>query len=98
MVDDAGSRQLVERARKNGVPDCQIVPRSEILKKEPKLNHDVIAGLWCPHAGIVSPYEVGVEKGCLLSGQGAYLQTHSLLSLSPKTQSTTESTSFSPKK
>lgn len=50
----------MDRARKNGVPDCEIQPRSEILKKEPNLNHEVIAGLWCPHAGLVSPYEYAI--------------------------------------
>jgi glycerol-3-phosphate dehydrogenase len=42
----------------NGVPHLEIVGRDRILSLEPKLNGDVIGGLWAPTGGIVEPYRM----------------------------------------
>jgi glycerol-3-phosphate dehydrogenase len=40
----------------NGVPQLEIVGRERTLALEPKLNGDVIGGLWAPTGGIIEPY------------------------------------------
>jgi glycerol-3-phosphate dehydrogenase len=40
----------------NGVPQLEIAGRDRILALEPKLNPDVVGGLWAPSGGIIEPY------------------------------------------
>jgi glycerol-3-phosphate dehydrogenase len=42
----------------NTVPQIEIVGRERILSLEPKLNSDVVGGLWAPTGGIVEPYRL----------------------------------------
>jgi len=42
----------------NRVPQIEIVGRERILSLEPKLNGDVVGGLWAPTGGIVEPYRL----------------------------------------
>lgn len=42
----------------NNVPQIEIVGRERILSLEPKLNGDVVGGLWAPTGGIVEPYRL----------------------------------------
>jgi glycerol-3-phosphate dehydrogenase len=54
--------QTVEALHKmgiaNGVPQIEIVGRDRILELEPKLNPDVVGGLWAPTGGIIEPYRL----------------------------------------
>lgn len=51
---------LIENGRKNGVKDLSILSKEEILKMEPSVSTNVLGGLYCPTAGITSPYELTI--------------------------------------
>lgn len=48
--------ELIERGRKNGVPDLEILPPEEVLRREPNLAKDIKGALWAPTAGIICPF------------------------------------------
>ncbi len=52
--------ELLKQGEANGVPGLEIHDRDEILKREPNLNPDVVAGLWAPTAGITEPWGVAI--------------------------------------
>jgi glycerol-3-phosphate dehydrogenase len=54
--DVATLENLRREAHALGVPKVRIVTKSWILKKEPNISRDVIAALYAPTAGIISPY------------------------------------------
>jgi len=52
---------LQENGRLNGVENLEIIGREETLRRIPRLNPaEVRGGLFCPDAGIVSPYEYAI--------------------------------------
>eukprot|EP00298_Acanthocystis_sp_HF-20_P008302 c17598_g1_i2.p1 GENE.c17598_g1_i2~~c17598_g1_i2.p1 ORF type:complete len:529 (+),score=253.76 c17598_g1_i2:40-1626(+) len=55
---------------KNGVHDLRIVEREEMVKMEPAISRHVIAGLFCPSAAIVSPYEytIALAENAVMNG------------------------------
>lgn len=53
--------QLYERGIKNGVPELEILEGAEILKREPNLNPNIVAGLYAGTAGIVGPWEFVIK-------------------------------------
>ena len=52
--------KLLEQGVRNGVEGLSILGRDEILRREPNVNHTVIAALDVPSSGIVSPYEMTI--------------------------------------
>jgi len=48
--------ELMERGRRNGVPDLTIIEGRELFEIEPNLNSEAIAALHAPSAGVLSPY------------------------------------------
>ncbi|EKE01931.1 MAG: hypothetical protein ACD_21C00020G0002 [uncultured bacterium] len=58
--DAAKIQELFAYGQKNGVPDLQIVDSDFVKAKEPNLNKDIKIALYCPTAGITSPYEFAV--------------------------------------
>jgi glycerol-3-phosphate dehydrogenase len=58
--DAAKINELFAYGQKNGVPNLQIVDGDFVLKKEPKLNKDIKMALYCPTAGVTSPYEFAI--------------------------------------
>lgn len=50
--------KLLLRGRENGVPDLAILNRDEVLSREPNLSQDIVAALYAPTAGIVSPWDM----------------------------------------
>ena len=48
--------QLYQQGVDNGVPLLEICGRERILLLEPKLNPDVVGGLYAPTGGIIEPY------------------------------------------
>ncbi|HOO31677.1 MAG TPA: NAD(P)/FAD-dependent oxidoreductase [Thermotogota bacterium] len=62
--------ELLEKAEKNGVPGCEIHDRNLILQKNPNINKEVIAGFWCPTAGITEPWMVAISavENAVLNG------------------------------
>ncbi|MGL6120468.1 MAG: NAD(P)/FAD-dependent oxidoreductase [Fusobacteriaceae bacterium] len=61
---------LLERGKKNGVPNLEIISKSAVKKIEPNVSDEVVGALYAPSAGIISPWEFtaalidnGVENG-----------------------------------
>ena len=75
--DPEGLQMLMERGRKNGVPDLQILNREELLKKEPNLEDDVTCALWAPTGGIVCPFHMtmGYAENAYENGVQFFLNT-----------------------
>ena len=49
---------LLEKGKKNGVPDLRILEREDLLLLEPNLSDDVVCALLAPSGGIVCPFEM----------------------------------------
>lgn len=65
--------KLYEQGVRNGVSGLSIIGRDQALAKEPYLNKDIKAALYCESAGVTSPYEFvialaenAVENGVVL--------------------------------
>lgn len=52
--------RLYENGIKNGVNDLEIINKERILEMEPYVNQQVKKALYCPSAGIASPYELTI--------------------------------------
>lgn len=58
---------LLERGRKNGVPDLRIISKEEVKEIEPNLTDDLAAALYAPTGGIVCPFGLTIalaENAC----------------------------------
>lgn len=53
-------KELKKRGVKNGVSNLEILTSEELKNREPNLNKDIKAALWCPTAGITEPWEVSI--------------------------------------
>ena len=59
---------LLERGKKNGVPEISILSKEELLAKEPNLSPESFGALYAPTAGIVCPYELTIAAAeCAVS-------------------------------
>lgn len=58
--DAAKIHELYVNGKKNGVKDLHIVDGDFVKTKEPHLNQDITVALYCPTAGITSPYELAI--------------------------------------
>ncbi|MGM0379702.1 MAG: NAD(P)/FAD-dependent oxidoreductase [Bacillota bacterium] len=69
--------KLKENGIKNGVNDLKIISKEEILKMEPHVNKDVKKALYCPSAGIASPYEltIALAENAISNGVNLKLKT-----------------------
>ena len=59
---------LKSRGEANGVPEIEILSKAELLKKEPRLNPEVYAGLYAPTAGLIFGPELSAalaENACV---------------------------------
>lgn len=50
--------ELLEKGKKNGVPDLRILDRDELIKMEPNLADDVVKALYAPTGAIVCPFHL----------------------------------------
>ena len=60
-------RRLYRQGVANGVPRLELCGRERLLALEPKLNHDVVGGLYAPNGGTIEPYRYVfslVESAC----------------------------------
>ena len=75
--DPEGLQILMERGKKNGVPDLQILNREELLKKEPNIADNVTCALWAPTGGIVCPFHMtmGYAENAYENGVQFFLNT-----------------------
>jgi glycerol-3-phosphate dehydrogenase len=78
-----GLDKLIENGEKNGVDDLSILPKEEILKMEANVNTTVLGGLYCPTAGITSPYELTIALAENAVANGVTLKLcHELINIS----------------
>lgn len=59
-ADMAGLYMLLERGKKNGVPDLRIIHRKELLEMEPNIADAAVGALWAPTGGIVDCFGLTV--------------------------------------
>ncbi len=55
-----GLDKLLEKGRKNGVPDLRIVERDELVRMEPNISDTAVAALFAPTAGIICPFTLNI--------------------------------------
>lgn len=56
--DPALLEELLEKGKKNGVPDLRILDRDELIAMEPNLADDVVKALFAPTGAIVCPFHL----------------------------------------
>lgn len=56
--DPALLDELLEKGKKNGVPDLRILDRDELIEMEPNLADDVVKALYAPTGAIVCPFHL----------------------------------------
>lgn len=69
-------QELFSYGLANGVPDLQIVDGDFVKSKEPNLNKDVTVALYCPTAGVTSPYEFAIALAENAVQNGVVLKLH----------------------
>lgn len=69
--------KLKENGRLNGVDDLVILNKEEIIEMEPNVKSSVVAALYCPTAGITSPYEltIALAENAIQNGVSLKLKT-----------------------
>lgn len=75
--DRNGLDDLLEKAKLNGVPDCRIIEREELIEMEPNLADDVTCALLAPTGGIVCPFHMTMAfaENANINGVTFYLNT-----------------------
>ncbi len=70
-------QELYSYGLANGVPNLQIVDGNFVKNKEPNLNKDITVALYCPTAGVVSPYEfaIALVENAIQNGVALKLHT-----------------------
>lgn len=73
----AGLEELLEKGRKNGVPDLRIIEREELLSMEPNVSDDVECALYAPTGGIVCPFHMTMAfaENAYTNGVSFFLNT-----------------------
>lgn len=74
----AGLEELLEKGKKNGVPNLRIVEREELLTMEPNLSDDVECALYAPTGGIVCPFHMTMAfaENAYTNGVSFFLNTN----------------------
>lgn len=75
--DRGGLCALLEKGKKNGVPDLRILERDELAALEPNIGDDVVCALYAPTGGIVCPFHMTMayaENACV-NGVTFFLNT-----------------------
>lgn len=69
---------LLEKGKKNGVPNLRIIEREELMAMEPNLNDDVVCALFAPTGGIVCPFHMTMAfaENAYTNGVSFYLNTN----------------------
>ncbi|ADQ13510.1 NAD(P)/FAD-dependent oxidoreductase [Halanaerobium hydrogeniformans] len=72
--------ELLEKGKRNGVEGLEIVDKEWLLREEPHINKDVVAALWAPTAGIITPWEfaLAMAQNAVANGVDIQLETEVL--------------------
>lgn len=54
--DRPALEELYQRGLENKTPGMRIVEREELLKMEPNITEEIVAGLYCSEAGVIDPF------------------------------------------
>ncbi len=75
--DPAGLETLLEKGKKNGVPDLRIIERGELLSMEPNISDDAVCALYAPTGGIVCPFHMTMAfaENAYTNGVSFFLNT-----------------------
>lgn len=65
-------KMLLERAKENGVR-AELLSKEEVIALEPNVNKGILGGLFCPDAGIISPFNLTVSLMENAMDNGAHL-------------------------
>lgn len=68
-------KKIQQDAQELGVPGLEIVDKAWLRKKEPNLNPEVIAALYAPTAGIISPYRLVYDLSENAAANGVEIHT-----------------------
>lgn len=68
-------KDIKQNGEKNGVNDLSIINSNEIQKMEPNVSKDALYALYCPSAGIASPYEycIALIENAIQNGAELFL-------------------------
>ena len=68
---------LREQGRRNGVPGLEIIPGSEVRRREPHINPAVSGALWAPTGGLCDPFmaTVAAAENAVQNGVTVLLET-----------------------
>jgi len=69
--------KLLERGRKNNVPEMRIVDREELFHLEPNITKKAIGALWVPIVGQIGPIiaVIALVENAILNGVKTHLET-----------------------
>lgn len=67
-------KELKERANINGVKDCEIISKEELIKLEPNITDNALMALYAKTSGIVCPYELTISACGNAMDNGAELR------------------------
>jgi glycerol-3-phosphate dehydrogenase len=73
-TDRKSIEKLLDKGKKNGVPDIRIIEKDELFKMEPNISKEAVCALYAPSAGIIAPWELAIAQAeCAVEG-GAKVQ------------------------
>lgn len=72
--------KLMENGRLNGVDDLRLLSKEDVFEMEANVNTSVVGALYCPSAGITSPYEltIALAENAIENGVKLRLKTEVL--------------------
>lgn len=72
--------KLIENGLLNGVDDLRLLSKEDVLEMEANVNTSVVGALYCPSAGITSPYEltIALAENAIENGVRLRLKTEVL--------------------
>lgn len=68
---------IIRSGRKKGIPGQRLLSREDILRTEPHVTKDAVAGVFDPTYGLVSPYKmtIALAENCANNGAKVFLNT-----------------------
>ncbi|WP_456444087.1 FAD-dependent oxidoreductase [Thermococcus sp.] len=69
--------RLLERGRRNGVPEMRIIGREELFRMEPHLTKEALGALWVPIVGQIAPIPavIALVENAVANGVKTHLET-----------------------
>lgn len=84
--DNVVLQELFANGKKNGVTDLELIDGDYVKKLEPNLNQAITKALYCPSAGVTSPYEFAIALAENAIANGVSLKLNSEVTAIKKTE------------